>query len=163
MCDKTIEHLRVLLETRPNAPIFGICLGHQLMTLACGAKTYKLPFGNRGHNQPCTHVDTGKCFITSQNHGFASDVSTLPTGWLPLFTNENDQSNEGLVHSENPWFTVQFHPEAKAGPQDLEVSRWLPTSCLVCCQMRRYPFLRDSFKQRRRLICPTFSFAAGAL
>ena len=116
----TIENLKKLFATKPEMPIFGICLGHQLMSIACGGKTFKLPFGNRGHNQPCTHLDTGKCYITSQNHGFATDVSSLPADWIPLFTNENDQSNEGIVHTTNPWFSVQFHPEANAGPQDLE-------------------------------------------
>lgn len=120
MADKTIANLKKLFATKPGMPIFGICLGHQLMSLACGAQTYKLPFGNRGHNQPAIHEGTGKCFITSQNHGFATDVKNLPDGWHPLFTNANDQSNEGIVHDTNPWFSVQFHPEANAGPRDLE-------------------------------------------
>ena len=120
MASTTIANLAKLLKERPEQPIFGICLGHQLMSLAIGAPTYKLPYGNRGHNQPCIHEDTKKCFITSQNHGFATDVDKLPAGWLPLFTNANDKSNEGIVHETKPWFTVQFHPEANAGPRDLE-------------------------------------------
>lgn len=77
-----------------SKPVFGICLGHQLMALASGAKTVKLLYGNRGHNIPCIDLQTGKCYITSQNHGFAVDVSTLKEGWSPYFVNANDQSNE---------------------------------------------------------------------
>ena len=120
MADKTIENLKKVLAERPTQAIFGICLGHQLLSIACGGSTYKLPYGNRGHNQPCTHEDTKKCYITSQNHGFATDTTKLPEGWRPLFTNENDKSNEGIVHETKPWFSVQFHPEATAGPEDLE-------------------------------------------
>ena len=92
----------------------------QLLALAAGAKTYKLPYGNRGHNQPCTMVGTKHCFITSQNHGFAVDESCMPSGWLSLFRNENDKTNEGIVHESLPAFSVQFHPEARAGPCDTE-------------------------------------------
>eukprot|EP00040_Diaphanoeca_grandis_P024288 m.133290 g.133290 ORF g.133290 m.133290 type:complete len:2144 (-) comp29666_c1_seq1:204-6635(-) len=120
MADVTIKNLRKVLETQPERVIFGICLGHQLMSIANGGGTFKLPYGNRGHNQPCTHEHTRKCYITSQNHGFATDMEKLPAGWGPLFTNENDGSNEGIVHETNPWFSVQFHPEASAGPEDLE-------------------------------------------
>eukprot|EP00039_Didymoeca_costata_P010749 m.145536 g.145536 ORF g.145536 m.145536 type:complete len:2190 (+) comp14948_c0_seq1:133-6702(+) len=120
MADATITHLRDLMKNKPDTPIFGICLGHQLLSLAAGATTYKLPFGNRGHNQPCIHEETQKCYITSQNHGFATDAAALPAGWKPLFTNANDNSNEGIIHSKQQWFSVQFHPEANAGPRDLE-------------------------------------------
>lgn len=78
-------------------------------------------YGNRGHNQPCTHSTTQRCFITTQNHGFALDTSTLPTDWSVLFTNENDGTNEGIVHTSRPIFSVQFHPEHMGGPRDLEL------------------------------------------
>ena len=77
-------------------------------------------YGNRGHNQPCTHTTTGRCYITSQNHGFAVADDELPDDWSVLFTNENDKSNEGIVHNYKPFFSTQFHPEHMAGPQDLE-------------------------------------------
>ena len=101
-----------------NKPIFGICLGSQLMGLAAGAKTYKLRFGHRGHNQPCISSNPGKCYITSQNHGYAVDEKTLPTGWQVNFRNLNDNSIEGLEHKHKPFFSVQFHPEANPGPTD---------------------------------------------
>ncbi|XP_046400962.1 CAD protein [Ischnura elegans] len=103
-----------------NVPIFGICMGHQVMALAAGCKIYKMPYGNRGHNQPCVHEGTGLCSMTSQNHGYAVSADKLPDGWMPLFTNANDLSNEGLVHASKPYFSVQFHPEHCSGPDDLE-------------------------------------------
>ncbi|XP_071450455.1 multifunctional protein CAD isoform X2 [Hetaerina americana] len=103
-----------------DIPIFGICMGHQVMALAAGCKIYKMPYGNRGHNQPCVHEGTGRCYMTSQNHGYAVSTDELPSGWLPLFTNANDLSNEGLVHVSKPYFSVQFHPEHCSGPDDLE-------------------------------------------
>lgn len=111
---------RVLSEPNPR-PVFGICLGHQLLALAIGAKTYKMRYGNRGHNQPCLLVGSGRCFLTSQNHGFAVETDSLPAGWFPLFTNANDHSNEGIVHDSLPFFSVQFHPEHHAGPSDMEL------------------------------------------
>ncbi|XP_036190966.1 CAD protein isoform X2 [Myotis myotis] len=111
---------RVLSELNPR-PVFGICLGHQLLALAIGAKTYKMRYGNRGHNQPCLLAGSGRCFLTSQNHGFAVETDSLPAGWLPLFTNANDHSNEGIVHDSLPFFSVQFHPEHHAGPSDMEL------------------------------------------
>jgi carbamoyl-phosphate synthase small subunit len=105
-----------------NKPVFGICLGSQLMSLAAGAKTYKLKFGHRGHNQPCRDELTGKCYITSQNHGYAVDKSTIPKDWKAYFTNLNDGSVEGIIHKTKPFFSVQFHPEAAPGPTDTE---WL--------------------------------------
>ena len=98
----------------------GICLGNQLLARAAGAKTYKLKYGHRSHNQPVQRVGTTQCFITSQNHGYAVDASTLPADWEPLFVNMNDGSNEGIRHKTNPWFSAQFHPEACSGPTDTE-------------------------------------------
>lgn len=123
MCTATIDHLREVLEGRgagSDKPIFGICLGNQLLSLAAGATTYKLPFGNRGQNQPVVNLLTNQCFITPQNHGYAVDAEKLPEDWQPLFVNRNDGSNEGIMHSTKPWFTAQFHPEAMAGPTDTE-------------------------------------------
>jgi carbamoyl-phosphate synthase (ammonia) len=123
MVQETIGNIRDVLTgmadgSLPVKPIFGICLGNQLLGLAAGASTYKLPFGNRGQNQPVLNLLNKKCVITPQNHGFALDASKLPDGWRPLFTNANDDSNEGIMHTTLPWFTAQFHPEAKCGPSD---------------------------------------------
>ena len=107
---------------KSDKPVFGICLGSQLMSLAAGARTYKLKFGHRGHNQPCIDKTTDKCYITSQNHGYAVDKSTLPKDWEVYFTNLNDDSVEGIIHKSKPFFSVQFHPEASPGPTDTE---WL--------------------------------------
>lgn len=121
VCKKVVDNIRKVIENK-NAvkPIFGICLGHQLLSTAVGCKTYKTKYGNRGHNLPCTHRGTGRCFMTSQNHGFAVDADTLPSNWKVLFTNENDKTNEGIIHTSMPYFSVQFHPEHTAGPTDLE-------------------------------------------
>ena len=117
-CTATINHLRIALQR--DKPIFGICLGNQLLALAAGAKTYKLKYGHRGQNQPCQIVGTKRCFITSQNHGYAVDESTLPPDWEPWFRNANDDTNEGIRHKNKPFFSVQFHPEAAPGPTDTE-------------------------------------------
>jgi carbamoyl-phosphate synthase/aspartate carbamoyltransferase/dihydroorotase len=106
-------------QSKPK-PIFGICLGNQLLGLAAGGSTYKLKFGNRGQNQPCIDLISGRCHLTMQNHGFAIDTTTLPSDWKPYFENANDATNEGIIHSKNPWFSVQFHPEAKGGPTETE-------------------------------------------
>jgi carbamoyl-phosphate synthase small subunit len=115
-CTSTVSILKKALEK--NKPIFGICLGIQLLALAAGAKTYKLTFGHRGQNQPCIDQGTKKCYITSQNHGYAVDESSLPDDWKVTFRNINDGSVEGIAHRVKPFFAVQFHPEASPGPTD---------------------------------------------
>lgn len=117
-CQIIIDQLKAMLKM--DKPIFGICLGHQLISLAAGCKTYKMDYGNRGHNQPCILTNSKRCFVTSQNHGYAVDSSTIPSDWNILFTNANDNSNEGIYHQSKPFFSVQFHPEHRAGPDDLE-------------------------------------------
>jgi len=117
-CGATIANLSKALEN--NKPIYGICLGNQLLALAAGANTYKLKYGHRSHNQPVILKNTNKAYITSQNHGFAIDNATLPEEWEPLFINLNDQTNEGLKHKNKPFFSTQFHPEASSGPKDTE-------------------------------------------
>ena len=117
--DLTISRVREYIQNIKK-PIFGICLGHQVMALASGAKTMKMKYGNRGHNIPCTSMISGRCYITSQNHGYAVDASSLPENFNELFVNANDGSNEGLIHSKLPIFSVQFHPESTPGPRDTE-------------------------------------------
>ncbi len=115
-CVQTIENLKIAQQS--DFPIFGICLGHQLMALAAGAQTYKLKFGHRSHNQPVLQNGTSRAYLTSQNHGYAVDNESIPRDWSAYFTNLNDGSNEGLKHNTKPWFTTQFHPEASSGPTD---------------------------------------------
>lgn len=116
MCKQTVIQIRKKLSQR--TPIFGICMGHQLMALAAGANTYKLKFGHRGQNQPVQEVGTPRCLVTSQNHSFAVATETIPEDWEPWFVNLNDGSNEGIRHKHLPFFSVQFHPEATPGPVD---------------------------------------------
>ena len=113
-----MEHIRKAYEG--DKPIFGICMGNQLMSLAAGASTFKLKYGHRSHNQPVRMNGTERCFITSQNHGFAVDETTLGADWEPYFTNMNDGTNEGIRHRSKPFFSAQFHPEASSGPVDTE-------------------------------------------
>lgn len=115
-CSITIDSLATAYQS--DIPIFGICLGNQLMALAAGADTYKLKYGHRSHNQPVLKAGTDKAYITSQNHGFAIDNKSLPKGWEPLFINLNDDTNEGMKHLSKPFFSTQFHPEASGGPTD---------------------------------------------
>ncbi len=118
-CDAAVQNIRKAMANE-KLPIFGICMGNQLLSKAGGAKIYKLKYGHRSHNQPVRMVGTERCFITSQNHGYAVDNNTLSADWEPLFINMNDGSNEGIKHKKNPWFSAQFHPEAASGPTDTE-------------------------------------------
>ena len=118
ICTATIENTKKALEN--NIPILGICLGSQILALAAGANTYKLKYGHRGHNQPCNEKGTKRCYITSQNHGYAVESDSLPEDWREWFTNDNDGTNEGLIHISKPFFAAQFHPEASPGPDDSE-------------------------------------------
>ncbi|CAN8102284.1 unnamed protein product [Discula destructiva] len=117
--ETTVKNIATAMA-KNKTPVFGICLGHQLLARAAGAGTKKMKFGNRGHNIPCTSLVTGKCHITSQNHGYAVDSTTLPSEWQELFVNANDGSNEGIMHASKPYFSVQFHPESTPGPRDTE-------------------------------------------
>ncbi|MFC2493010.1 MAG: glutamine-hydrolyzing carbamoyl-phosphate synthase small subunit [Prevotella sp.] len=117
LCQDAVNILRQQMS-KSRKPICGICMGNQLMAKAGGANIYKLKYGHRSHNQPVRMVGTDRCYITSQNHGYAVDASTLDKDWSELFVNMNDGSNEGVRHNTNPWFTSQFHPEACSGPVD---------------------------------------------
>ncbi|HJN57098.1 MAG: glutamine-hydrolyzing carbamoyl-phosphate synthase small subunit [Candidatus Woesearchaeota archaeon] len=118
MCKKTIENIKKAIKQ--EIPVMGICLGNQLLALAAGADTYKLKYGHRSQNQPCLMQGTKRCFITTQNHGFAVKTNSLQEDWEPWFTNINDNTNEGIKHKTKPFMSVQFHPEAAAGPVDTE-------------------------------------------
>ena len=126
-CKETIAILQKAMKN--EKPIYGICLGAQLMAIAASAKTYKLPFGHRGQNQPCIEVETGRCYITSQNHGYAVDEKSLKDQWKVTFRNLNDGSVEGIAHKNLPFYAVQFHPEAAPGPTD---TRWLFDRFFAC-------------------------------
>lgn len=117
MCEESVNIIRKQIS-RSRKPICGICMGNQLLAKAGGATIYKLKYGHRSHNQPVRQVGTNKCYVTSQNHGYAVDAKTLEADWEELFVNMNDGSNEGIRHKTNPWFSSQFHPEACSGPVD---------------------------------------------
>ncbi|MFA6081510.1 MAG: glutamine-hydrolyzing carbamoyl-phosphate synthase small subunit [Patescibacteria group bacterium] len=114
MADTTIETVKKTIEKR--IPLLGICLGNQILALAAGGDTYKMKFGHRGQNQPCIMIGTKRCYLTTQNHGFA--IGKMPTGFKPWFVNANDDTNEGIIHKKFPFMSVQFHPEACPGPTD---------------------------------------------
>jgi carbamoyl-phosphate synthase small subunit len=117
-CNELIKNVKTAMKK--EKPIFGICLGNQILALSSGADTYKLKYGHRSQNQPCVLNGTKRCFITSQNHGYAVDSKTLKKGWREFFVNANDGTNEGIIHESKPFFSVQFHPEATPGPVDTE-------------------------------------------
>ena len=120
MAYQTVKNIREIIKR--EIPILGVCLGNQILALAAGANTYKLKYGHRGQNQPVKDEKTGKCYITTQNHGFAVDTNSLPEGWQPWFTNLNDGTNEGIRNTKIPFFSTQFHPEDMPGPTD---TRWI--------------------------------------
>lgn len=117
-CHRTIQILQKALNANPVKPIFGICLGAQLLGLAAGSETYKLRFGHRSQNQPCLELSSSRCYLTSQNHGYAIDAKTIPADWEITFLNLNDQTVQGIAHRQKPFSAVQFHPEASPGPND---------------------------------------------
>lgn len=119
MCEDAVKIIRKQMS-KSDKPICGICMGNQLLAKAAGASIYKLKYGHRSHNQPVRLVGTEKCFVTSQNHGYAVDAKTLGADWEEMFVNMNDGSNEGIRHKSKPWFSSQFHPEACSGPVDTE-------------------------------------------
>lgn len=116
--EATVANIRKAMES--GKPICGICMGNQLLAKAAGAKVFKLKYGHRSHNQPVRLAGSSRCYITSQNHGFAVDNATIPEDWEPHFINMNDGTNEGIRHKSKPWFSAQFHPEASSGPKDTE-------------------------------------------
>lgn len=116
MADKTITTIKKALDNK--IPTLGICLGNQLLALAAGGDTYKLKYGHRSQNQPCLLSDSNRCFITTQNHGFA--IGRIPNDFKPWFVNANDKTIEGIIHTKLPFMAVQFHPESTPGPYDTQ-------------------------------------------
>lgn len=118
MYPELVEQAKKIFET--GKPLLGICMGHQIVSLAAGAKTYKMKYGHRSQNQPVINKIDNRCFVTSQNHGYAVDTASLSSEWEVWFENLNDGTNEGIIHKEKPIMSVQFHPEAAPGPVDTE-------------------------------------------
>ncbi len=118
LCRPTIQTIKTAIEK--GIPTFGICLGNQLLGLAAGGDTYKLKYGHRSQNQPCMETGTKRCYITSQNHGYALKMDSLPGDWEQMFVNVNDGTNEGIRHIKKPFFSCQFHPEGNCGPEDTQ-------------------------------------------
>lgn len=163
MCDITIANIRKAMEG--NKPIFGICMGNQLLSLAGGAKTYKLKYGHRSHNQPVQLVGTNRSFITSQNHGFAVDNTTLSNDWEPLFINMNDGTNEGIRHKTKPYLSAQFHPEATSGPTDTEFLFDVFVDAVETGEIHLNTTVNDDFKlnNRRPDVKKVLVLGSGAL
>lgn len=187
-CQETVYHLTRLMEDS-QVPVFGICLGHQLLALAAGARTIKLKYGNRAHNIPALDLTTGQCHITSQNHGYAVDTTTLPDEYKEYFVNLNDGSNEGsyfpqsssysklttfsgMIHKTRPIFSTQFHPEAKGGPMDSSylfdmyienVQRYKKTQAVHATgkDNKPSPLLVDILSKERVGVAPTKPSAAN--
>ena len=113
---ETIQNVKKILAKK--IPLLGICLGNQILALACGGTTYKLKFGHRSQNQPAIKLGTNQCYLTTQNHGFA--VKTIPKDFKEWFSNANDNTNEGIIHKDLPFMSVQFHPESSPGPLDTD-------------------------------------------
>ena len=162
-CEATVAHIRTFLDNPHVRPCMGICLGNQLLAKAAGAKTYKLKYGHRSHNQPVQRVGTTQCFITSQNHGYAVDASTLPSDWEPLFVNMNDGSNEGIRHTSKPWMSAQFHPEACSGPVDTEFLFDEFVSMLDATQITKSSEREDTRISTEREIKKVLLLGSGAL
>lgn len=129
MVTETIDIIRLYMKRKK--PLLGICLGNQLIALAAGGRTYKLPYGHRSHNQPVFDTETNKAYLTTQNHGYAVDAKKLPSEWKEWFVNLNDGTNEGIRHKKLPFLSTQFHPEGRPGPED---TKWVLNYFTDLCQ-----------------------------